>query len=33
MDKINQKEFLDKVFPAELEEVRQRRENAGIEGA
>jgi len=30
MDKKN--EFLDKVFPAELEEVKQRRKNAGIKG-
>ena len=27
----NRSEFLDKVFPAELEEIEQRRKNAGIE--
>ena len=32
MDRKNNNEFLDKVFPAELEEIRQRRENAEIDG-
>lgn len=31
MDRKNNNEFLDKVFPAELEEIRQRRENAEID--
>ena len=31
MDRKNKNEFLDKVFPAELEEIKQRRENAEID--
>ncbi len=31
MDRKNNNEFLEKVFPAELEEIRQRRENAEID--